>query len=267
MDEVLKLQVRAIGDFVTRRSIALILKPPRATPGVGSSTCIQVGSHYLLATAGHVIEDLEDDHIDLRAASELSTRRISFVGRSCYPGRPRPATDVAWIELDAKTAVDHHLQFIQLGDIHFVPGQTREHPFLIQGYPWAAVLGDRDTGKQLDLESTLALTMAADEARLTRPLKNHEFAVEYPPRGAEEKPLEAPEPHGMSGGGTWRQPRHDQTVVWTPDSLWLVGINTLWFSGSKVLYCTKIDSWLELVVNDFADTASVVTGVLAKTPW
>lgn len=267
MDDTLELEVKAIGDFVTRRSIALVLKPVRGTPGVGSSTCVQVGSHYLLATAGHVIEDLEDDQIDLRAASELSKQRIPFAARSCDPRRPRPDTDVAWIELDARTVADHRLQFIQLSDIHVVPGQTREHPFLVQGYPWASVLGDRDTARRLDLESTLALTMAADANRLPQPLKDFEFAVEYPPRGPDDKPLDAPEPHGMSGGGTWRQPRHDQTVVWTPDTLWLVGINTSWFRSSKILYCTKIDSWLRLVANDFPDTGPLVTELLAKRPW
>jgi hypothetical protein len=114
MDEILELQVRATGDFVTRRSIALVLKSSKGKPGIGSSTCVQVGSHYLLATAGHVIEDLEDDEIDLRAASELSKQRIPFVARSCDPRHPRPATDVAWIELDPQVVADHRLQFIGL---------------------------------------------------------------------------------------------------------------------------------------------------------
>jgi hypothetical protein len=128
------------------------------------------------------------------------------------------------------------------------------------------VLGDRETGRQLDLESTLALTMAVEIDQLPRPLKDFEFAVEYPPRGADDKPLDAPEPHGMSGGGTWRQPRHDQTVLWTPDTLWLVGINTAWFRKSKVLYCTKVDQWLQLVAADFPDTEPVVSELLTKKP-
>src|SRR5688500_2306540 len=114
MDDLLRLQVRAIGDFITRRSIAVILRPKGGRPGIGSATCIKVGSHYLLATAAHVIANLDDAAIDLRTASELSGARIPFAGRSINPGDPLPATDVAWLEIPGEAVRTHHLEFIEL---------------------------------------------------------------------------------------------------------------------------------------------------------
>jgi hypothetical protein len=267
MDKILQYQIRAEGDYLSRHSIALVLRDPAGRPGIGSSTCVKIVSHYLLATAAHNIKDVDDASIDLRAASELSRSRLSFVARSCSPSRLAPPTDIAWIELDERTALQNRLQFIELRDLQVAPGQTREHPFIIQGYPWASVQGDLEHGSQLDLESTMALTMAAQAEQLPRPLKEHEFAVEYPPRDEQDTPMEAPEPHGVSGGGVWRQSRHDEQLVWSPERTWLVGINTGWFRQSRVLYCTRIEAWLELVATDFPDTVEVVSGFLERKPW
>ena len=267
MDDILQYQIRAEGDYLSRRSIALVLKTADGKPGIGSSTCVRIGSHHLLATAAHNIKDLDDAGIDLRAASELSRSRLPFVARSCGPGRPAPPTDVAWIEIDQQTAMQNRLKFIELQDLKVVPGQTREHPFIIQGYPWASVQGDRAHGSQLDLESTMALTMAAQPERLPRVLKEFEFAVEYPPRDEEDVPMDAPEPHGVSGGGVWRQSRHDEQIIWSPERVWLVGINTLWFRQSRILYCTRIEAWLHLVAADFPDTEVAVNRFLEQRPW
>ena len=135
MDEILQYQIRAEGDYLSRHSIALVLKDAAGRPGTGSSTCVKIGSRYLLATAAHNIKDIDDAGIDLRAASELSRSRLPFVARSCSPSQPAPPTDVAWIELDERTALQNRLQFIELRDLQVAPGQTREHPFIIQGYP------------------------------------------------------------------------------------------------------------------------------------
>jgi|SRR5215213_5855726 len=267
MDEILQYQIRAEGDYLSRHSIALVLRDPAGRLDIGSSTCVKIGSHYLLATAAHNIKDIDDNGIDLRAASELSRSRLPFIARSCSPSQPAPPTDVAWIELDERTALQNRLQFIALRDLQVAPGQTREHPFIIQGYPSVSVQGDREHGRQLDLESTMALTMAAQTEQLPRPLKEYELAVEYPPRDEQDTPIEAPEPHGVSGGGVWRQSRHDEQLVWSPEQAWLVGINTIWFRQSRILYCTRIEAWLQLVATDFPDTVEVVNGFLEQRPW
>lgn len=262
-----RLAIKATVNYVSQVSMALIIRGVEGGVDIGSATCVQVGDHFLLATAAHNIEDIEDDeNIQLHPAGLSRRHDIGFASRSCGLRRKAPSSDVAWIELTEETVRANHVHFVTLDDLQIVPGQTREEPFLIQGYPGESVRADQ--AGNLDLESTAAFTMAVDAEQLPAPLEQVDFAVEYPPRDQDELPIvEAPKPHGVSGGGVWRVPRHDATVVWFPDRLWLVGINREWNKRRKVLYCTKVEEWLRLVAADFPDTQALVNDFLERRPW
>lgn len=257
MDEFVREAARLTTDYITTRSVAIVVRNDAGQSACGTSTCVQVGDHFLLATAGHVIEDIDDQGIQLIPASELSSRALPFIGRSCSPSRPAPPTDVAWIELAPEVVRDNRLRFLTTSDLKLRQSSNdRDHPFLVHGYPsQSAILSP--TGA--DLESTVAFTMMAAAKDLHRRLAAYEVATEYPPRDEENQPIAvAPRAHGLSGGGVWWHPRHDQTNLTSPTYMKLVAVNTRWHQSSAVLFSTHIDQWLRVVGEDFRDAKTVL---------
>lgn len=262
MDEFVREAARLTTNYITTRSVAIVVRDEAGHSACGTSTCVQIGDHYLLATAGHVIEDVGDQSIQLIPASELSSQPLSFIGRSCSPSRPSPPTDVAWIELAPEVVRDNRLRFLTTSDLKL--GQSsndRDHPFLVHGYPsQSAILSPT----RADLESTVALTMMASEADLHRPLVAYEIATEYPPRDEENQPIAvAPRAHGLSGGGVWWHPRHDQKDLTSPSYMKLVAMNIRWHQSSAVLFSTRIDEWLRIVCEDLPDARTVLEALEA----
>src|SRR5690242_9595696 len=84
-DEYLNHALRLTTNYVSTRSIALVIRDRAGNASTGTSICIEVGSHLLLATAGHVIADMNDDRLQLIPAGELSMLPVPFAGRSCSP--------------------------------------------------------------------------------------------------------------------------------------------------------------------------------------
>ncbi len=118
-----------------------------------------------------------------------------------------------------------------------------------------------------DVESTVAYTMMAAPGEIPSeaPLQAHELGLEYPPRDERNRPMTvAPRPHGMSGGGVWWHPRHDEALVTTPERLRLVAVTTKWNQDASILVATKVEHWLSLVAEDFPDTRTDVEVLLQQ---
>ena len=79
MNERLKQALELITNYVSRRSVGIVIRDreQNATPATG--ICIRIGGECLVATAGHVIEDMNDERIQLVPCSELSTQAIPFL--------------------------------------------------------------------------------------------------------------------------------------------------------------------------------------------
>lgn len=246
--------VKLMTDYITKRSVAIVVRDSRGNVACGTSTCVRVGEHALLATAGHVIEDLEDQRIQLVPDSELSSKPLSFIGRSCSPSkRRRSETDVAWIELASEVAQDHRLKFLALSDLKLNQlSNDRDHPFLINGYPRQRA---HLSSTSIDLESNVAFSMMASDEKLGRPRREYEVITEYPPHDEDDQPIStAPSAPGFSGGGVWWHPRHDEISIISPSHMKLIAINTRWRSDVSILFSTRIYEWLRLVGEDFPDS-------------
>jgi hypothetical protein len=250
MNEFEREAARLTTNYVSTRSVAIVIRDRAGNTSTGTSTCIQVGRALLLATAGHVIEDIDDERIELIPAAELSTARLTFTARSCNPKRPPPTTDVAWIQLEPAVAKDNRLRFLTLGDLKPNQPFDRNHPFLAHGYPYESAIF---TPSALDVESTVAYTLMPEQAELAWNIQAHQVIFEYPPRDANHRPMPAPHPHGMSGGGIWLHPRHDEALVYSPELLRLVAITTKWNQSAGILIATRIEAWLDLVAQDFPE--------------
>ena len=257
MDEYLVQALKLTTNYIATHSVGIVIRDRAGNTATGSSVCIRVGPHLLLATAAHVIEDVLDSRIQLVPAGELSQVPAPFEARSCGPSRSAPATDVAWFELDPAAARD--LRFLELSELRPSQLLDRERSFAINGYPYESAIITPSTA---DLEATVGMTKMADPQEHPRPLRSHEIALEYPPRDAHGRPMTGvPHPKGVSGGGTWWQPRHDEYAVLSPERLRLVGVNTLWDKASSILFATRIEYWLRLVAQDFPDARHEIAAV------
>lgn len=258
MSDYLKLAIRHAAEYVSARSVAIVVRDKDGNAATGSSTCISIAGRLLLATAGHVIEDLEDSRITLIPSGRWSGRSpLRWFDRSCSPGRRAPGTDVAWIELDSASAHACNLRFLTLSDL--LPGQEydRERSFMVQGHPHeAAIIGEEFA----DVESNAAMTLMPSLHELPRDLRAHELAFEWPPRDEAEQPMRGVlDPSGVSGGGVWYLPRHDEQLILSPAYFRLVGINVSWHRASSVLFSVRIEHWLGLVARDLPDTREAIT--------
>jgi hypothetical protein len=252
--------LRLTTDYVSTRSISLVICDRAGNATTGAAICIEVGSHWLLATAGHSIAGMNDDRLQLIPAGELSALPVPFASRSCSPDHPAPATDVAWIELERRVAGDHGLHFLKLSDLK--PKQTfdSDHPFLVHGYSHQTAFLSTP---EADLESIIGLTMIAVPEGLPRAVESHEIALEYPPRDEQGRPIAmASAAFRFSGGGVWRSHRHDESRIENPERLQLVAINARWDRNSAILFATKIEYWLDLVRQDFPDARDEINKLL-----
>lgn len=263
MDDFLRQALQLMVEYVSARSAAVVVRDRHGNSATGSSTCIRVGDHLLLATAAHVIEDLDDSRITLIPRGRWSGRGpLRFSSRSCHPGRSAPSSDVAWIEIDpGSAALASGLRFLELSDLLRGQRSDRDRPFMVHGYPVESAVVAEETA---DVEATAAMTMMAETHELPRTLGGHELALEWPPRDASNQPMQdVPSPKGVSGGGTWRQPRHDEQIIMSPSHFRLVGVNVRWHRASSILFAVRIEHWLDLVAEDFPDTRELIASVRA----
>ncbi|MFP3939413.1 MAG: hypothetical protein ACOC7L_04305 [Acidobacteriota bacterium] len=256
--------------FVSARSLAVVIRDRAGNVATGTAVCVEVGRHLLLATAGHVIEDVGRDRLRLVPPGERSAPPVPFLRRSCGPERPAPASDVAWLEVDRRMARERRLRFLGLHHLRPRHPARSDHVLLAHGYPrdWARV-----TQSLAAVQSTVGFTRPAAPRSLVRSLGPSEIALEYPPRDATGQPIAAPDPYGFSGGGVWWHPAPGTSPgrgLVGADGLRLVGLNTRWGRRSGVLFGTRIEEWLALVARDLPATRAPIDrllGTVSDAPW
>lgn len=208
---------------------------------IGSSTLVRIGHRFLLATAGHAIDDAADREIHVIPSGLGPGEPLPFVRRS---RRRRSDADLAWIELAAETVASRGLGFVTPAAMGPDGAPAGERCFLVQGYPAERALAP--AGGRFDLRAMGFVTVAAAA-------RAGDVAVLYPPPAfaavAEEA---APHPYGISGGGIWSCPRGDAADGWHGVTR-LVGVARGWRRHRATLYGTPVALWLDRVADDFPD--------------
>jgi hypothetical protein len=240
-------------DYVSDRSVAMLLRPTPGSLGIGSATCIRIGGHYLLATAAHNIADIrEDEGIRLLPYGRNDQVEMSFLHRS-HPRQSAFTEDVAWLEIREEEVLAGGLTYFGVEDLQPYQAHDPLRPFFLQGYPAAEV--------ELDGERVSPLSLGLKTISLA-PRRNEEFAVEYPPQSKEDIGLELTHPGGISGGGIWLESRFQDSLIWSPSQSRLVAIATTWEEISARLLAARVEHWLELVLQDFPDLNLVIAPLL-----
>lgn len=238
-----------LSSYASDHSAALLLYPRPRQVDVGSSTCIRIEERYLLATAGHNIEDLDHDaQIKVIAPGDEA---LPLVGRNSVRFQGSSTVDVAWIELHPEAARRSRLRFLHVSQLSRGESDDPETPFYVQGFPSEMVTVGDDLEADPDPSPLGFLTRPIDPStRGGRHQHGVDLAVEYAAHGAPESP-ELPRAPGLSGGGMWRV-----EAAHRPGGARLVAITRTWYSGRRELCGTAIEHWLQLVYVDFPDLRS-----------
>lgn len=245
----------AMINYVSERSVALIMTSPSSGPFVGSATCVQIGNVSLLATAAHNLDDFPDDsQIRLLPRGVRASPGIPFVRRSHPRSEPHHQDDVAWIEVEREVALEERLEFIGADDLGPGTRHTPDHPFFVQGFPAEELLihSENDVDPMSLGLGTISVPVSSGD----------DLVVEYPPQSANDAGLELVPPNGISGGGIWTFPTSSDHLVWSPSKMRLVAINRSWQRSRGLLFAEPIDHWLRLIWEDFPELRDEVGDML-----
>lgn len=228
--------------YVSDRSVTLILREPDGRVDIASGVAVMIGFHYLVATAAHNVEEIDDDsQVRVVPRGLFDHPSLPVLARSHSPSEP----DVAWLEIEAQPAMQTGLRFAGLDDLLCGQRHDPQVPFLVQGFPAAEVVVVDDAINPFSLG---LLTSSVESETGT----NH-LLLEYPPQSAYDRGLELVEPPGISGGGIWLYPRFDDSPIWSAERAKLVAIARSWSRANSRLRTEPIERWLELVARDFPD--------------
>jgi hypothetical protein len=253
-------------NWLSERSVALLLREQPDQLEIGSGVCIQVGERYLVSTVAHNIENLDTSKIEVvpvgaRAATAIAIRRFgsrSSVGSS--------TVDVGWIELEPEDCQRSRAQFISLEHIHPLDHEEGRRACILQGYPAATVDVSAQYSERPLVESDGLLTLSIPPAaRRGRHRPGFDIAVEYPPHDKSLDESRLPPPPGLSGGGLWLVPTFEERQVWSPEHSRLIGIQRGWRRAEKEAVCTRVEHWLDLVATDIAETREPIAH--ARQRW
>jgi hypothetical protein len=235
----------AIAERLAAVSPAILILRTSGRVEIGSSTLVRLGGRFLLATAGHAVDDASDHEIRVVASGRTAAEAVPFVRRS---RRRRADADLAWLELAGETVASRGLGFVALEALGPEGFVDAERCFLVQGYPAERALAAPRDG--FDLRAMGFVTTAA----AARP---GDVAVLYPPPTPTPPAAPAPHPYGISGGGIWVCPRGPGAGHWQGATR-LVGVARGWRRRRNTLYGTPIELWLARVAADFPDLRPVL---------
>lgn len=249
-------------DYLSERSVALLLRPRPDQLDIGSAVAIEIGGHRLLATAAHNIRGLDPTQIEALPAGRRLVTHVPIRRGKAHPLAETDKVDVAWLEIDPN-ARKLDLSFVRLDQIlRFSPTEDRQACF-VQGFPAATVDKPHKTSEIPLVESDGLLTLTIAAHRRQSPHQPEvDLAVEYPPHDGSLDGAGLPAPPGASGGGFWLFPRFEKDRIWSPETFKLIGIARGWWKADREFLATRIDRWITLVAEDFPDTRPLIKDVL-----
>jgi len=253
-------EVNALAPHTFRYSIPIMQYFGRDESSVGSGTLINIGSRFLIATAGHNLTGVPDDCLYCVPSKKMVYEQMPFIRRNPSSNETDPGkADVGYIEIPYETASSiEEKAFLPLNRIRPFAATWPTRVFLT-GFPSEMVPIEFATKNKFILSAIGYLT----ETRIPNRSKDdsmdilvdYELSSVFVERSVRQT---MPKPHGISGGGLWALPIIDQAKLWSPEDTTLIGIEKSWLETSNRVRCTQIQHWLKLVANDFPELAEIV---------
>ncbi len=239
-------------EYVSNRSVALLLRSNPDALDIGSAVVIQIDQTFLLATAGHNLKGLRPSQIEAIPAGRLTLPHLPLRRMGIHRLSETDKIDVAWIELDLTAHHKANIAFVGLDQIGAFSKAQGAQACFVQGFPAEVVRKVSNSEPSFLVESDGFLTLFIPPDSQRTPLRSLvDIAVEYPSHDGSLDDRGVPDPPGVSGGGFWLCPSFEDRLVWTPDAARLLGIARGYLRSEKELVATRIECWLELVLEDF----------------
>ena len=254
----------AYHEYISDRSVALLLRSTSDSLDIGSGTCFRIGRRYLIATVAHNVSHLDLSQIEAVPRGAYYSNKLSLVAKNHLHNDQGAEVDVAWIEVEAGDFErSSDLSAFSLGQVATYPEDVVTACFL-QGYPGERVelVKPQASARPSVASDGLLTTSILPSARGVHHQAGIDFAIEYPPHDGslDKAPLAAPP--GVSGGGIWWLPGFKDNKVWLQDEVRLLAIARKWYKPSREVWGTRIEFWLKLVAADFGDLREEIENVL-----
>lgn len=229
----------------------------------GSGIKVKLGNKYFIATAEHVIADMDSPAIIQPQGKTNITKFLRQGSSKIY--------DVGFLEVSQADAA-------QLGDfqaemdIIILFDNTKCWPAVIAGYPSVnhRVKNNTISFSEEGVASCLLPVNEWPRNLATPPDTERDIFFDYPdrmssvvrgPRGLNRNNVCSPKPNGISGCGIWISEKgQSEAKIWFP-RLCLVGIEHGFLSNLRMLRGTAIQHWLNLIKENYPDLAEVISNI------
>ena len=224
-----------------------------------SGVFMKFENNYFLLTAGHVVDDCEEDiYIGIKQGEPLLRLGGKLVKNVPETEREKDKTDAAVMKLDECTIdkIGNAYQFVDFCDIGINHHSKKLPMYLSLGFPasWSKFNSYKN---ELVSKPFQYITMSADDSVYEKLgcNPNVNLIVHYDKTNvvnyASGEKKTGPDPYGISGSGLWYIPETE--ALKTSDiNKKLVAIMTEWPTKDKRYWIgTKIDVFTEIIRNKF----------------
>jgi hypothetical protein len=249
--------IAAVRQSLERHSVTLLIWDLHLDRPVmlGSATCIELrGARYLL-TAAHVVHDSKGRKLNQRAIGvifrSVGSTNNAFVQRIlAVGGGGLDSPDIALLALSSEGADEIATSKDFLPETRVLKGVSVDvsRRFAVYGTP-------RELSKASLANKTFKAVPMCYVTNSCDPFpsaldQSHDIALEYNKTSnissSQEGTVEAPDPHGVSGGGIWLFTEPRDGVFRDPSELKLIGVQNRWrpndgyVRGTQVQFATSL---------------------------
>lgn len=233
---------------------------------IGSATCIAIDDRLFLATAAHNFDGADSpDRFTVFSANRPSTSPLSVTNYNYEHGLQDGEPDIAWLEIDSESARNSDLLGVGLESIAAVPTLENPGTYVVIGFPAELKRATETNTSQVNIVLPLLVyvthVIAVDNSGAM------DIVFNYGRTGVNQtgQENEMAEPHGMSGGGMWYSPPlSEDTIIWSPERMKLIGITRDYVRNREELRGVPIRQWFQLLYNDLPDVRPSIEPLLER---
>ena len=245
-----------INRYIFDRSVVIAAHNEKQPFDHGTGMLLQLDEGVVVITAAHVIDKYKVEQLQIVSAEEPSNVRNAPTGKEFARDKKSGGKDVAFLLLsDDGIRKLKNKKFLRLDDLEVFPQGLSEDLAMIFGMPETM---HREQGIVHIYESFSYFSNIPADFDWKEAQKHPvQVVMEYPETVEDSFTrmfADLPEPFGMSGGGIWRA-RFKDAVVWTPERLRLIGINTEFYRSKRTVKANRVEALLRLLAEDFGSAA------------
>ena len=257
---------QAMEGHARRHSAALVVIRARDDISLGSATCFQIGSRFLLATAAHNLDKIEGKK-ELRVCPPMAhtDSTVPVVASHGRDERDDGSRDVAWIELASDIATGVGLTPLTLDNVLPCHSPDASSLYLVCGLPAKrTAVSEAPSRRTISLVSVGYLTLPTNQRDIEDDV---ELWLEYEKTAmGNNGEVTLTAPHGMSGGGIWRVQNPPLSELFDPAACPFVGIVRGYRQREKALIGVQVQHWLDLVAEDFPELRQKIESAQLRRP-